>query len=646
MKTIKTAVIVLALLIGLGTAQSAKAGVSFSIGTGDFYLSVGNYDYLPYAYSTYPQYAPPSINFHDVMGDYGSWVAVQPFGQVWRPYADAGWRPYVNGHWINTSYGMTWSGYEPWAWAGYHYGNWIYTREFGWAWVPGYDWHPGRVAWSQGSGTIGWSPLPPNGYDYSRGYLTYRGQNNQYTYNDPDFNDYDNSNQYYGGPYYDSGYRDMYYNSGYQNVSANLCVFIVRNNFGYDNYADYYLDRDYTQNVFQRRMVRISSRPLQAEQVERIVKQPIRRVDVDEREIQTDRQKIKVIIPRGEEDNVRKNANKTVREVIAPAFAEKHKTFKGEKAQNERALAKVFRQENRQAKVETVDSDQLVKQVRQEREVKQQKRQQITKQEVDQVVNIEKQAKPPKNRKSNDAENKQQPGPATTTPDINKDRQFDKNRPDSNDRQQQQNSDRDVQRQREKDIEQQRQRDIQSQKQRDFDQQRQKDIENQKQRDVDQQKQNDIQNQKQRDQDIEKQRQRDNFDQQRQRDLEKQKQRDIEQQKQHDFDQQRQRDADQQRQRDIEQQKQRDLDKQRQPEMDQQRQREIDQQRQKDREQPNDQELKKQSDRERDADKQKQQDEETSKAKQKDKDKDKKKQTQTKPNDKPDKDDNKNRNRS
>ena len=448
MKNLKTAVIVLALLIGLGTLQPAKAGVSFSVGTGDFYLSVGNYDYLPYAYSTYPQYAPQRINFYDAMSDYGNWASVQPFGQVWRPYVDAGWRPYVNGHWINTRYGMTWSGYEPWAWAGYHYGNWIYTRDFGWAWIPGYDWHPGRVAWSQGSGTIGWSPLPPNGYDYSRGYLSYRGQYNQYTYNDPDFYDYDNSNQYYGGPYYDSGYRDMYYNPGYQNVSVNLWVFVGRNNFGHDNYADYYLDRDYTQNVFQRRMVRISSRPLQVEQVERIVKQPIRRVDVQEREIQTDRQKIKVVIPQGEEDNVRKNANKTVREVIAPAFAEKHKAFKGEKAQNERALAKVFRQENRQPKIETVDSDELVRKGRQDREARKVKREQITKQEVDQVIKVEKQAKQPKNRKSIDAENKQQPGPATT-PDLNRDRQFEKNPPESNDRDRKQNNDRDIQKQNE-----------------------------------------------------------------------------------------------------------------------------------------------------------------------------------------------------
>jgi len=636
MKIIRTAVVVLALVMGLVTAQPAKAGVSFSIGTGDFYLSVGNYDYLPYAYSSYPQYAPPRINFYDAMSDYGSWATVQPFGQVWRPYVDAGWRPYVNGHWINTRYGLTWSGYEPWAWAGYHYGNWIYTREFGWAWIPGYDWHPGRVAWSQGYGTIGWSPLPPNGYDYSRGYLSYRGQYNQYTYNDPDFDDYDNSNQYYGGPYYDSGYRDMYYNPSYQNVSVNLWVFVGRNNFGYDNYADYYLDRDYTQNVFQRRMVRISSRPLQVDQVERIVKQPIRRVDVQEREIQTDRQKIKVVMPQGEEDNVRKNANKTVREVIAPAFAEKHKAFKGEKAQNERALAKVFRQENRQPKIETVDSDELVRKGRQDREAKQVKREQITKQEVDQVIKVEKQTKQPKNRKSIDAESKQQPGPATT-PDVNRDRQFEKNRQESNDRDSQQTNDRDIQKQKQNDIEKQKQRDIENQKQRDFDQQRQKDVENQKQRNADQQKQRDIENQKQRDQDIEKQKQRD-FDQQRQRDLEKQKQRDIEQQKQRDFDQQKQREIE--KQRNADQQKQRDIDKQKQPEMDQQRQRDIDQQKQKDREQPNDQELKKQSDSERDADKQKQQDEPQSRSK---KDKDKKKQNQTKPNDKPDKEDNRNR---
>ena len=163
------------------------------------------------------------VNFHDVMSDYGAWVSVSPFGRAWRPYADYGWRPYVHGHWINTRYGMTWQGYEPWAWAGYHYGNWIWTRNYAWVWIPGYEWHPGRVTWSHGYDTIGWSPQPPNGYDYSRGYLSYRGEYNQYNYDDPDFYDdrYDDDDDYYegryddryndnysyGGPYYDSRYQ-------------------------------------------------------------------------------------------------------------------------------------------------------------------------------------------------------------------------------------------------------------------------------------------------------------------------------------------------------------------------------------------------------------------------------------------------------
>ena len=205
MNIIKKAVIVLAIVIGIGAVQPASAGVSFSVGTDDFYLSVGNYDYLPYTYSHYPQYAPSRINFYDVMSDYGNWVSVSPFGRAWRPYADYGWRPYVHGHWINTRYGMTWQGYEPWAWAGYHYGNWIWTRNYGWVWIPGYEWHPGRVTWSHGYDTIGWSPQPPNGYDYSRGYLSHRGQYNQYNYDDPDFyyddDRYDDDDDYYDGRY-------------------------------------------------------------------------------------------------------------------------------------------------------------------------------------------------------------------------------------------------------------------------------------------------------------------------------------------------------------------------------------------------------------------------------------------------------------
>src|SRR5262245_2832400 len=125
MKTWKQRFMVIALVLMGFTSAHAASNVQFSVGTDDFYLSVGNYDYLPYAYDVNPGYAAPPVNFVNVMGDYGNWVYVPTFGQVWRTYVDASWRPYVNGHWIYTSYGPTWQGYEPWAWAAYHYGNWI-----------------------------------------------------------------------------------------------------------------------------------------------------------------------------------------------------------------------------------------------------------------------------------------------------------------------------------------------------------------------------------------------------------------------------------------------------------------------------------------------------------------------------------------
>ena len=114
-------------------------------------------------------------------------------------------------------------------------------------------------------------------------------------------------------------------------------MFVNDSNFGYDNYADYYLDRDYTHNLFQRRLARFHSRPIQVQKFERIVKRRLPVVQVQERELQTEKQKVKVVVPVGEEELVRKNANKTVRQVIAPAFAKNQKVFKGQTAQNEKA---------------------------------------------------------------------------------------------------------------------------------------------------------------------------------------------------------------------------------------------------------------------------------------------------------------------
>src|SRR5262245_17935773 len=102
MNSLKKIIVVLAFALIGYTSVGAAGSFSFSMGTDDFYLSVGNYDYLPYAYDVDPGYVAPPVNFYNMMGDYGAWVTVPTFGQVWRPYVDASWRPYTNGHWIYT----------------------------------------------------------------------------------------------------------------------------------------------------------------------------------------------------------------------------------------------------------------------------------------------------------------------------------------------------------------------------------------------------------------------------------------------------------------------------------------------------------------------------------------------------------------
>ena len=88
-----------------------------------------------------------SFSFNDVMSPYGSWISVSSCGHCWRP-SSSGYMPYSNGYWASTSYGSTWVGEEPWSWAADHYGQWVYTAQFGWVWMPGYEWNPGRVVWT------------------------------------------------------------------------------------------------------------------------------------------------------------------------------------------------------------------------------------------------------------------------------------------------------------------------------------------------------------------------------------------------------------------------------------------------------------------------------------------------------------------
>jgi len=360
-------------------AGIAIPAFSITIGLGGFYVSVGDYDYLPYNFVSAQQYAPQSINFVDVMGQYGNWTTSAQFGRVWQPYSAQGWRPYLYGHWLNTQYGPTWEGYEPWAWAGYHYGDWAFTRDAGWVWIPGYDWHPGRVAWAQGMGSIGWMPLPPSGYDYSQGYLGQAGPSNQFSYDDNDFGNAFTGNDYtYGGPYYNPQYRDAYYNQNYLQNVGNLWTFIDPSGFTSDDYADYYLGQDYSRMAFDQRAVRVSTRPVSASTLERIVRQPIPQTPVEVREIQTEKKPIKIVVPTSAAavENVRKNSTRVVKEVVAPAFAEKQKDFKGQNSKQAAAINKMFAQENQQPKTENLDNQQVVKQAQQERQAREERRHQ------------------------------------------------------------------------------------------------------------------------------------------------------------------------------------------------------------------------------------------------------------------------------
>ncbi len=402
MSKLRNITLILALLITGFT--TVNAGVSFNVGLGsnDYYQPVGDYDYLPYAYQMNQGYASPRINFHDVMGQYGFWVSVAPFGQVWRPYTSSDWRPYMYGHWISThQYGQMWEGYEPWAWAGYHYGNWIYTRNYGWVWIPGHDWHAGRVSWARSYDSIGWMPLPPSGYDYSRGYLSNVGPDNQFAYND---NDFGNDGSYgYGGPYYDSRYRNMYYNPSYNNISFNLWIFINNENYGYDNYADYSLGQDYTRYVFDRKLVRITNRQIDRSVLEKIVKQKIQDTPVEVKELQTDERAIKVVVPTGSDDvnRIRKNSKKIVRDIIAPGFAENKKSFKGQNSKNKEVVTRIFHQENVQPKVETLSSEQIINQASQAKQNREQNRVKREQAEKVKLEKIEKEGKLVEPKKGN-----------------------------------------------------------------------------------------------------------------------------------------------------------------------------------------------------------------------------------------------------
>lgn len=287
-----------------------------STGGDDINQGVGNYDYMPYRAN-----AGGSIAFHTVLSEYGEWVTVSRFGQVWRPYASADFRPFTNGHWVTTQSGQTWQGYEPWSWAADHYGNWIYESNYGWVWVPGTTYSPGRVAWSYGQDSIGWTPAPPYGYDYSQGAIGYRGGSNQFSFNDNSFGvSFNFSRQ-------DNRYQSLFYNPAYMRIAPNLWSFVSRDRFATDNYRGAYFSSVRVQDSFSQHRLYISGRPLQRDHLERIIGRKVEIVPIRYQDLTIGGQRSHYVIPVGEEDHLRRNSRVVVDQVIAPGFAKRNKVF-------------------------------------------------------------------------------------------------------------------------------------------------------------------------------------------------------------------------------------------------------------------------------------------------------------------------------
>lgn len=108
-----------------------------------------------------------SLNFfYDNLSAQGNWIEVGDYGYCFQPnvaVSNSDWRPYSDGYWAYTDVGWTWVSYEDFGWATYHYGRWTNLENYGWLWVPGYEWGPAWVSWRTGGDYIGWAPLPPAG---------------------------------------------------------------------------------------------------------------------------------------------------------------------------------------------------------------------------------------------------------------------------------------------------------------------------------------------------------------------------------------------------------------------------------------------------------------------------------------------------
>ncbi len=222
----------------------------------------------------------------------------------------------------------------------------------------------------------------------------------------------------------------MYYNPSYNNISFNLWIFINNSHYGYDNYADYTLGPEYTRHIFDRRLVRITNHPIDRPVLERLIGKRVQDTSVEVRQLQTDRQNIRVVIPTSADavDKVRKQSKEVVRQIIAPGFAEKQQAFKGQNSKNKEVVSRIFRQENVQPRVDTLSSDQIINQAREASQNREQSRIKRETAEKEKLMKIEKEGKIKEPKKALAPDEKQKPKDQTSK-EKGKDKKKDKNKP-------------------------------------------------------------------------------------------------------------------------------------------------------------------------------------------------------------------------
>lgn len=100
--------------------------------------------------------------FYSSLSPYGEWIQINGGENVWRPFNTGyDWAPYHYGHWVWTNDGWYWDSDEPYGNIVYHYGRWYNDDNYGWIWIPDYQWAPAWVEWRYDNNYIGWAPLPP-----------------------------------------------------------------------------------------------------------------------------------------------------------------------------------------------------------------------------------------------------------------------------------------------------------------------------------------------------------------------------------------------------------------------------------------------------------------------------------------------------